>query len=466
MHLVVSAPTPTRVYALSAAELAALGPDWTQRGGAFFKAGDLDQVLVLQSENEGPVAANRAVLAERAEAWLDSQGMARMPGWFKHGFAEIIASATFDQGLISVGQVVPEYAKAMSGVVWIPTSRLLMLPSDDPEFHTSPAVELLYDAECWWLAHVTLFDGLLDKYMPAFLALQERGMQREAAFAAAFRADFEALDSMLRKQRRSLVMRQYQNNLPSDPEPGTARAVDDLEMKARLAELLQWKDPQSARALAWAREVLGADAANERALTVLMAHQLEAGESGPLLQTLQRLDALPTRSPDTLRALAKAKTELAALRDQGNPDLAKHDPDKLRAQAREHLRQAMAQEPDNPLAPLALGWLLVTTGDVAGMREIVPAVEAAIKLRPYSLELVELMGRISTLTNNAPDQLKYAALELRLAATDAQRNSASQRVERLRGAAAPAPQAGQLPAPPPATPTAPPIRIPSAGARR
>jgi hypothetical protein len=387
--------------------------------------------------------------------------MARMPGWFKHGFAEIMATASFDEGLINVGQVVPEYAKAMSSVVWIPTSRLLMLPSDDPDFHTKPSTEALYDAECWWMAHVTLFDGLLDRYMPTFLALQQRGMQSEAAFAAAFRADFEALDSMLRKQRHSLVMRLYQNNLPSAPEPGAARAVDDIEMKARLAELLQWKDPQSERALVWAREVLGADATNERALAVLMAHQLQAGEAGPMVQTLQRLDALPRRSPDTLRALAKAKVALAALHDRGNPDLAAYDADRLRAQAREHLRLAMAQEPDSPLAPLALGSLLVTTGDVAGMRAIVPAVEAAIKLRPYSIELVELMVRISTLTNDAPGQLKYAALEQRLAASPVQRDAAGQRVERLR-AASPATTSEQ----PPTTPTVPPIRIPSAGARR
>ena len=76
--------------------------------------------------------------------------------------------------------------------------------------------------------------------------------------------------------------------------------------------------------------------------------------------------------------------------------------------------------------------MLSTAGDVVGVRELLPKVEAAFYRRPESADLAELLVRMHTLAGNTADVFKYAVAEQRLAATDADRARATARVERLR----------------------------------
>lgn len=447
-----AAQLPTRVLALNGETLARLESPWARAGGVFKVRGPLEHVLVLRSENEGRVPGNRELLAARAAAWLDGQGLARLPDWFRRGLSLIIATAEFDNGQLVIGQVVPDYLKLIQDGGWISTGKLLLLPASDPEFTSSPERAALYDAECWWLAHVTFFEGVLERYMPEMLARQMRGEDALTAYSLAFGIDFESLDRFLRRQRHTLVMRNYRAPQAEGVELPLA-AVPADELQARLAQLAVWMEGDSRQGVQLANEALARQPLAEHALCALAEAHLAARRVAPLLEVVAALQAMPTLTAGGRAQLALTQAALARLHDAAATGLQALDPAALRAAARAQLRQAMADAPDDPLPVYHLGTLLAAQGDVRAIREFLPHAEAAFRQRPYNGELAGLLVRLHVLTGDRAAELRYALVEQRVAATPAQRLGAARRVQRLR------PQVqGVAPEPEePATLTVPPV---------
>jgi Flp pilus assembly protein TadD len=147
---------------------------------------------------------------------------------------------------------------------------------------------------------------------------------------------------------------------------------------------------------------------------------------------VQKLGALEELSPTSHRDLGVLLATLARLKDEGMPGTRDVDSKAARAGARAHLQRAIALAPNDPRAPYELGWLLAAQGDVAGIRELLPKVEAAFYRRPESVEFAELLVRMNSIVGNTADVFKYSVAEQRLAATEVERARASARVERLR----------------------------------
>jgi len=429
LHLPPAASEPpTKVYALPHDALAKLDPVWGSQGGTFFRAAPFEDFVVLHND---ATANEQDVYAERTRALLASSGLSRMPEWYRHGIAQLIAAASFDHDQLTIGQNLPEQSARLAHG-WVPMAEFLRLPASDPLLHKSPEAEALYEAQCWWLVHLTLLDGLLDRAMPQYLQRTLMGESQEAAYAATFGIPYEQLDQYFKKLRSAAKLRQYTMPLPTLGNIGTPQQLSEAQAKARLAEVLLVHDPQSQSGTQMANDALSADANDEHALIALMRRDLAARHYPQAQAGIQQLAGLQSLSAAGHLEVGLAMASLAKSRDEGMPGTTGVDTRAMRAGARAHLRRAMELQPKDPRAPYQLGWLSCDQGDLAGVRDVLPAVEAAFYRRPESVEFAELLVRMNTLTGNTADVFKYSVVEQRLALTDAERTRATARVERLR----------------------------------
>lgn len=423
-----AAEPPTKVYALPQATQASLDPVWSSQGGAFFRTGPFEDYLVLRNDaNSG----DQEIYAERTRALVSSWGMTRLPGWYLHGIAELMSTASFDHDQLTIGQDLAEQSARLTHG-WIPMAEFLRLPASDPLLHKTPETEALYEAQCWWLVHLTVLDGVLDRAMPQYLQRLMMGESQEAAYSAAFGMPYEELDQYFKRVKHNIKLKQYTVALPDPGTVGPPQPLSAAQAKARLADVLLVHDPQSAPGTQLANDALSAEANNEQALQALARRDLATRRYPQAQAGIQQLDALPGLSATGQLELGTSMSNLAKSRDEGMPGTDGVDTKAMRAGARAHYRRAIELLPKDPRAPYQLGWLLCDQGDVAGVRELLPAVEAAFYRRPESVEFAQLLVRMNTLTGNSADVFKYSVVEQRLATTDTERTRATDRIERLR----------------------------------
>lgn len=418
---------PTRVYSLPPSDLAALDAVWSADGGGFFRAGPFKDFAVLRDDGR----ANPEVDAARARALLSSWGLARLPEWYRDGVALFMSAARFDHEQMTLGLDTADRSVRLAHD-WIPMSQFLRLPASDPSLHRSPAIEAAYQAQCWWMVHLSLLDGVLDKVMPQYLQRLLMGESQESAYAAAFGIPYDELDNYLKKVKRNLVLKHYTAALPDLTAAAAPQKLTDAELKARLAELLLTHEARSPTGAQLALQALATEPKNERALLSLAHHELTARHYAQAQEYAQQSGALAELSAASHCELGALWATLAQAKDEGMPGTGSIDTKAARAAARTHLQRAIELAPDDPNAPYQLGWLLSGQGDVVATRELLPKVEAAFYRRPESAEFAELLVRMNSIAGNAADVFKYAVAEQRLAATDAERARATARVERLR----------------------------------
>ena len=425
---------PTAVYILPGAELAALDPIWNAEGGALFRAAPFDDYLVLASEHGASVSAS--LTAERTMGLLASWGLARLPDWYRQGIAQLAAGAVYGTDRITIGQDVAEQASRLAHG-WIPMERILRLPATDPEFNRSPESLALYQAQCWWLVHLLLIDGVLDPALSHYVDWLMAGRNQDAAFAESFGAgvgrsvSYQQVEEYFRTVRRAVKLRTYSTAMPDAGAPAPVPFAENA-YKASLAQLAVSHDARSARGQELTGDVLAAEADNARALLAQAQSQLAARKFDEVDATLQQIRAQETLSEAERRDLGILGVALAAQKDAGLPGTERLDARKIRSAARADLHRALELDPSDPRTLHELGWLLAGQGDVAGVRELLPAMEAAYYQRPDSVELAALLVRMNSIAGNMADVFKYSVAEQHLAATEAERARAAARVERLR----------------------------------
>jgi hypothetical protein len=237
-------------------------------------------------------------------------------------------------------------------------AQFLQLPATDPTLHRSPDEEATYEAQCWWMAHLTLLDGVLDKVMPAYLQRLLVGESQKEAYAATFGRPYEELDKYFRKLRDKLVLRQYTGAMPDAAALGAPQLQTDAQVQSRLAELLLVHEPASASGAQFASDVLTADPKNERAQLAFARHEFAVRRYAPVLESLQRLGTLEDLTAASHRDMAALQSNLAKDRDENMPGASAVDSKAMRAAARANFRRAMEMEPNDPRAPYELGWLM------------------------------------------------------------------------------------------------------------
>jgi hypothetical protein len=420
---------PTRVVALDNAELAALDPVWASQGGAYFSAAPFDDYLVLASDHGSTPAA--ALRADRQLGLLADWGLARLPDWYRQGLAQLAAGAVFGSGTITIGQDADEQLlRLLHG--WFPIEKILRLPASDPEFQGNAEDLALYHAECWWIVHLLLVERVLDPAVAQYVERIMVGQDQAVAYAVSFNAPYEQIDEYFRQLRRKVSLTTFVTELPpARAEPGP-RPLDGNAWQALRAELAVVRDGRSALGLRLAREVLAADPDNETALLALARTDLAAQRFTECNATVQRLHARADLTPDARRTLAGLELQLALHKENALPGTQDFDARKFRALARADYQHALDANPTDVRALYQLGWLESTDGDVAGVRVLLPAVEAAYNSRPDSPALAGLLVRMNSIAGTPAEVFKYSVAEQRLAVTEAERASAAARVARMR----------------------------------
>jgi hypothetical protein len=429
-----AASPPTAVYILPDAELAALDPIWHAQGGTYFRAAPFEDYLVLASEHGA--GASASLYADRTLGLLASWGLARLPDWYQQGIAQLAAGAVYGTDRITIGQDVAEQAGRLAHG-WIPMEKILRLSATDAEFNRSPEALALYQAQCWWLVHLLLIDGVLDPALSHYVDWLMAGRNQDTAFAESFGANYgrgasyEQVDEYFRSVRRAAKLRTYSTAMPDAVAAAPVPLAEDA-YKASVAQLAVSHDAHSARGQQLAAEVLAAEADNARALLVQAQSQLAARKFAEADATVLRIRAQENISASERRVAGMVEVALAGQKDDALPGTEALDARKIRSAARADLRRALQLDPADVRTLHALGWLLAGQGDVAGVRELLPAVEAAYYQRPDSVELAALLVRMNSIAGNMADVFKYSVAEQHLAATETERARAAARVERLR----------------------------------
>lgn len=434
MHKLLHLPSgasspPTTVYLVPGAELVKLDPMWNSQGGGFFRAAPFDDYLVLASEHGAALDAELRVT--RMLALLPGWGLARLPDWYRQGIAQLAAGAVFGTATVTIGQDVADQA-ALVAHSWIPMEKILRLPASDAEFQETPAQLARYRAQCWWLAHLMLIDRVLDPTVSQYIERLMAGQSQQAAFIASFNSSYEQLDEYFRKVRRAVQLKSYIAELPPAGGAPAPQPLSEDSWRAMLAQLALLRDGRSTQGLQWAREALAAQAENETALLALARAGLEARHFPEVDALLLRMRTRADLTGDARRTLAGMELELAKHREDGLPGTQELDARKLRAAARADLRRVLETDPADLRALYELSWLQASTGDVAAVRELLPAAEAAYFHRPDSPELAALLVRMHSIAGTPADVFKYSVAEQRLALTEQERASAAARIARLR----------------------------------
>ena len=425
---------PTTVYILPGAELAALDPIWNSEGGTYFRAAPFDDYLVLASEHGA--GASAALYADRTLGLLASWGLARLPDWYRQGVAQLAAGAVYGTDRITIGQDAAEQVGRLAHG-WIPMEKILRLPSTDPEFNRSPESLALYQAQCWWLVHLLLVDGVLDPALSHYVDWLMAGRGQDVAYAESFGTGYgagvnsEQVDEYFRSVRRAVKLRTYSTAMP-DAGAAAPRPLAENAYKAGVAQLAVSHDAHSTRGRQLAAEVLAAEAGNARALLVQAQTQLAARKFAEAESSLQQVRARENLSEPDRRDLGIVGVALARQKDEALPGTEGLDARKIRSAARADLRRALELDPADPRTLYELGWLLAGQGDVAAVRELLPAMEAAYYQRSDSVELAALLVRMNSIAGDMADVFKYSVAEQHLAATETERARAAARVERLR----------------------------------
>ena len=421
---------PTHIYVLPAAELAELNPQWSDHSGAYFSAGPLEAVLVMQSENEGPARLDD-VYRQRALSWLTEHGLARMPDWFLNGYAQIVAAASVDNDHLLLGQSLPDKMAELAKVRWYRIDQVLRQPSNDPIFNGSPADRAFYDAECWWLAHLVMFDGSLGDTMVDYLKQLRQGASQDLAYARSFKVAYDTLDEQLRKLRRNLKPKTVSVDLVALPEDVEPRPLEETAVRARLAELAVMSGDYSERSGQRIATALTRAPSDERAQLAHLHYSVATRKYDKIGDSLQPLLARDDLDDYAARTLAVQLVALANQRASGIPGLQAYDNGQLHTHARRLLTRAMDLNAADPVSRFELGRLYASEGDLAAIRELLPAVEKACMDRPFNADLANLLMKLYALDGNAEKQFAYALRTYELSGSSLLRKQALQRARRL-----------------------------------
>jgi thioredoxin-like negative regulator of GroEL len=219
-------------------------------------------------------------------------------------------------------------------------------------------------------------------------------------------------------------------DIASDVTPTSLSAA---QVKAHMARLKAISEPNSPLIEQWCSETLAVAPGDERAMLTLTDYYLHNRNFEKLRPLLQRLASDESLSAVGHREIAAAMTMLAKLRTDGVPGLESDAATALRADARRQLHLAIAKNATDPIAAYQLGWLLVSQGDVAAVRETLPTIETIFYTYPKSAALATLLVRMHAIGGSPEDEFKFAVVQSRLVDNEVERQAALRRIEKLRG---------------------------------
>lgn len=359
---------PTRVYVIGdEATFARIRPNEATAG--FMVAGTERNLLIVNAARHSQAVA--IAFHEFVHLAEFERGRSRRPTWHREGLAEFLSTARFVRAGVELGRPPPPRVSTLRYGVSLGLRRLMTAP--DVASWPSRATDRFY-AESWALTHFFLLGheaGHPDRRgaLRDYLAGLDAGIDDETAFAAAFGADFEAI------------------------EPEFVRYVSDWDLRRTLIPALPGSTMESVEF-----EVLSSG--EQRRLVAELFDQLGpaywdraeaayaslASEANPGARaSLARLAGMRGR-PGAVAKLEAAGSAVTAAEDfQAVADgwramsEQRNDPDRCE-RAIPLYRQSLAAAPEGVGALFGLGRCLART--TGGLDEAARVLEQALRLGP------------------------------------------------------------------------------------
>ena len=170
-----------------------------------------------------------------------------LPPWFDEGFAQYFETVKVEGNNFVFGAIPQGAPYILRENRWLPVDQLFSVGHDSPFYNESNRMTIFY-AESWLAMCRFWFQSPQRQQVIDFMTLQSQGMPVDAAIQKAFGEDAKTLDKDLQTFYSTGRVGQYRNPMPAgiDNLPMTAAAVDDIDARARIAELkLQTRDHQA-----------------------------------------------------------------------------------------------------------------------------------------------------------------------------------------------------------------------------
>jgi len=329
----------------------------------FFQQGeDKDFIAVDMSQEDNW----RTVFHEYAHVLLNSNYQRTAP-WFDEGFAEFFSSTKVSPGEIEVGPSVPDADFLMQG------NRLHLLELFQVQHHsetynvTGERREMFY-VQSWLVVHYLLDTGRMRETAKYFLLTNEQKMPVAEAVQSAYGVSPAELEKTILNYLRAgklTVLRYTGKDQIALTYNATARPLDQLEVRAQLADLHLHSQDYGALAMKEFEEVLRED-----------PKQVEAQRGlGYAYLRNQELD----KAGEHFRAAAKLGSKDARVYYYSAVLLQRTGSRMTSPEFAENLQRAIELDPQYADAYALLGTSLMNSGDVAGGEE---NMRRAIELSP------------------------------------------------------------------------------------
>lgn len=427
--------TPIRLYALPAQTMRALKRGPTE---AFFSPSAYSSLLVMHAGGANDGLAYYGANFGFVHSLLLDQGLARAPDWYRQGISTTYAASTFADDTLSTGKVFAPHVSWLHAHGLWPMRKFLRMKYADPSL--SDVDRGRYQAQSWFFVHSALFENdqapQLADYVKRLMAGEDEG----AAFAASFKMTYEELDKILTKtlDRGKINYSIYSMlDISAQVKP---RRVPEIEVKARLAELMLERQYNPDYALQLANEVLAAEPQNERALYAKGRALLYNKKPTEVLKFIESLEARPSMNAIAHRHIGIMLQFVSTASRASDPVLAQAvTPEAsvtLLQRAREHFRQALVLDPGDAESTVAYAEFLIKDAALDEMKAFMPQLTALYYRnadRGYLAGiLASAAARMSAAIGNKEDAFKFGLVAERLALTEAARAGAADQNQDLR----------------------------------
>ena len=415
----------TRVYALPPAEVGRVlgmhGPV-----GAHFSTNGFSNLVMVDNTGLEDVHYWDAYFGY-AGSLLLSEGALRYPAWFRQGVSDVFAASVVSRDSVSIGAYSKWVMRELLSQPLIPMRKFLHLQGGDPQLKD---IAYLYDAQCWFLAHLAVIEKTFSAQFASYFELLSRGQSEDDAFAASFKMSYEELDRGVAAALHSGKILTLAVKVADEPVKVRPRRLSAPEVKGRLALVAATNPSARDYGVKLASEALSVDPYDEYALRALAFAQIGREQYGEALVTVNKLarrDSLTAEGyGDSGEIIA---TVAGALRRKR---VSSDDPTALEHRAFDDYQHAMSLDPENLTYWAACAELLGASRDAAGAKEFLPKIEQVFYQHPRNAALAKSIASMCAQVGDLDNAFKFAVAFRNNARTDGDRDSAAAYLSHLK----------------------------------
>ena len=360
--------------------------DGVTEAAGYFRRSPYKNIIAIDL-SAGPDVYERVVFHEYVHFIL-SLTTRTYPLWFQEGMAEFYAGMRLSGDSIVLGGGVLRHRRVLFENAMLPLEELLTAVADRP-LSSSPSENALFYAQSWALVHYLISDRGKEghRVLARYLRALSRGDEVLEAFHAAFGADSETIEDVLRTyvevgkfttSRYTMPEADWKKNI-------SVRTLKMAEVQHRWGELFLFTG-RSKEALICLEEAIHLDPGLARGWETLGVAQLIEGRPDSAIPFLKRAVDAEGASAVGLYQYARA-----LLRDHSGRGVVSI-PGALADEAQRALTRSWQLEPTRSETARLLAFVYLVRGK--RLQQATDLVESALDITPGSPSLLYLYGQI------------------------------------------------------------------------